>query len=442
MNRLLSPTLPMFMNLLFIFLTGVNQNASAKVMAKESNVPECTGVSIDDPRVAGRASRVKFPDGRIITVVGHFHGDRQIYSITNLVQGDRDLRGILSDLDELSDMSDVQFSEMIKNILKENSQPPPFPVTRADYKQIQNDFKKKYPFLIDEANYDLNRGLKINNVVYNLSVFNNAKDDYSYLHSLLNVKDTPNGIQFVGWEGTEVTRSNNLPALRKNYSAVIENFFKRINKKPNNISVNLNDVKNALLSGSGANSFIYMENPELMTKIPLIGTENPVTGKNQAEMDKFFKNIESVVKELGEADDQFWARLSIAQREGYMKNKNFKRCLVASPKFFNKIKDMSFLSQAEFNTDVKFLHSCLSHTPWLKAPIEKLINLSVAHFKLESDRNRGSAETLVNRRQTGIHFVGLNHYRDTINQLEKICLNEKSGSIGRSYKVQRSLSVN
>lgn len=55
--------------LLFITLTVVEQ-----IMAESY----CAVESILDDRVNGRANQIRFPDGRLLSVVGHTHGERDM----------------------------------------------------------------------------------------------------------------------------------------------------------------------------------------------------------------------------------------------------------------------------------------------------------------------------------------------------------------------------
>jgi hypothetical protein len=71
--------------------------------------------------VKGRSKSIAFPDGRVITAVGHLHGNRQIYEISDLVDKGR-----------LASMSDNEFNQLLTKIVDENRKPYQGMITRQD----------------------------------------------------------------------------------------------------------------------------------------------------------------------------------------------------------------------------------------------------------------------------------------------------------------------
>lgn len=64
---------------------------------------------MQNPLVLGRASRIAFPDGRVITVVGHLHGERQMYELAELLNSG-----------ELQSMTNPEFDALISRISQKN----------------------------------------------------------------------------------------------------------------------------------------------------------------------------------------------------------------------------------------------------------------------------------------------------------------------------------
>lgn len=73
---------------------------------------KCQRQEVLDPAVRGRAFYVEFPDGRVVTVVGHNHGHRPVQKILDFLNRK-----------DLLQVSNDEFARLVKSILSEVSKP-------------------------------------------------------------------------------------------------------------------------------------------------------------------------------------------------------------------------------------------------------------------------------------------------------------------------------
>lgn len=334
----------------------------------------CRATAVDDANVRGRAKSVRFPDGRIITVVGHLHGKRQIYDLVELV-----------DSGQLSKMSDREFNTLLSEILKEN--------------------KVRLPeFLF---------GLR------NVSTLEHAKNDYAYIQQLLTKNSGRPAIEFIGFEGTPYTARNNPIYFMRAARAILWEYDSR--QKRRKLSVSKRKLREVLLSSMNANSYAYIESSKLRSRVSLIGTESEEAGNRHDKADPHAA-MESAFKALLAADEAHWKTRSKAEQDLVAKSKEgntFQENLV---KLYADVTTMKVNSIEELETRAAFLRGTKYY--WLNDGFKTLIATMRQRIIVNLDRDRDSALNLVSQYQSGVHFVGLNHLENTISNLEILCSQE------------------
>ena len=377
---------------LCIFLTPVAYSAD--------NV--CKSVPNEDPLVKGRSTRVTFPDGRVITVVGHFHGERQIWDIINLIDAKR-----------FQSLTDSQFNDLLKYIEQENSKVVNIPGSKqnqderlASIKSLTGfDFSNLAPSM---ENRDMPR----------VSVMSHAKKDLSYVISNINLNKD---LGFISYESSQQNWYQDFPKFINARKVVLEEYERR--KSKDLINFKKEEIEDLILSASNGNVYAYMVDPSLNNRVPMVGAEDQIAGMTAAKEDSIEK-MEIATREMTRVDNLYWSSKSQKEMDEYMADK--KNLYFGALLGFVK----SLVLQMIMPTMDYFYSVCdqLRNTapPWLRDSLELQIKAMETRIKLNSARDFKSAENLVKQRKTGIHFVGLNHFGNTVRYLEILCEQEKS----------------
>lgn len=100
---------------------------------------------------------------------------------------------------------------------------------------------------------------------------------------------------------------------------------------------------------------------------------------------------------------------------------------------YSEVELMHITSETELDERIKALGQAPSVIP--KKPLQELFSAMKRRIEINNQRDQFSANTLAQRNQSGIHFVGLNHYRNTLKFLEEQCRSEmKSSALPYSRK--------
>lgn len=315
-----------------------------------------------------RAVSVRFPDGRTITVVGHHHGNRQIYEIDKLEESG-----------QLSQMSNSQFNELLQKILKENNEAIELAAT----------------------------GLK------NSNVMTDAKEDLIILTDFLDSRKAPHPIQFVGVEALEGHWQTAGPAVRRAASALRREYFKRYRSQQ--IAIAPDDLEALILSSMNANQYLYANYPDIEKAIPIVGTEDySVIRTNPDGLGR----VDKAVKALFKADEIYWNSKTDAERSRHSANSKNELFANSIMQLINQVQ-LIRIDREELEASIKKLSPLIF--PWLKDETESLFEAFRVRIKFNESRDYASARYLVGRYQSGLHFVGLNHLRNTVRNLESFC---------------------
>lgn len=360
--------------------------------------PSCKAKPVDDPRVQGRARRVTFADGREITIVGHVHGDRQLYKLVDLMRSG-----------QLYRLSDKEFEQLLRGIQATNSKENTSLIFNENRRQMIANAKKK--------GYDLSKVLDPDGgyELKTTSVLNHAKQDYAYLHHLISAQKA----DFVGWEGSHEQLVNNFPNyLSAKQILTLEAELRRLR---GGITISNAELDEILLSSINGNTYAYIENPKLAERTPLVGTENKTAGQAYDKADSLGR-IEEVMKKLIALDNAFFESKTKSEQDEMKKNPKLQEF------FFNLLylkEDVvqMILTPDEFEKRVRDLRE--SSLPWVKESVEELFQVLRERIMINTARDLASAANLAFQKRSGVHFVGLNHLRNTVTALEKICTQEK-----------------
>lgn len=223
-------------NYLSIFFTIVIIFAQSQLLYANDKAlvaPSCLAKPVEDVNVKGRASVVKFPNGREITVIGHIHGNRQIYDLHDLIVSRK-----------LYQMSDQEFETLLINILRDNKKPVEGISKEAIKLQIIN-IKKTFGVDVSHI-YDIQNGFDFEKN----SVLDHAKQDLAFLKNRLKSRaDRPNSVEFIGYEGTDRTAKENYVELLK----VIEILNKEFLNRKENLSLTQEQFNDIILSSANGN---------------------------------------------------------------------------------------------------------------------------------------------------------------------------------------------
>ncbi|MFZ4405506.1 MAG: hypothetical protein ACOYOK_15520 [Pseudobdellovibrionaceae bacterium] len=374
---------------------------TSQVVMARSVDPICKLQKVRDPLVAGRAYKIEFPNGRVITTVGHYHGSRQIYEISDLA-----LSG------KLAKMTDQDFQNYISKILKKNTTPFESTLIVSNRKKIE---KKLLGLGLEPSQFfNSSNGFDLQNV----SVLNHAKQDYLFLNNQLLRKS--GAVEFVGYEGTDAAWKNNVPYYLAAQSILLHDFA--IRKARGGITLTEADIKSAILSGSNGSIYAYMQDPNLQKRVPMIGAEDSEVGKRYDQLDPI-TTLENAFKSLIAADSAYWRTRPKSEMESFKKDTKNYIFITLLISVNSQALNMEITSTDDLDQKLQILR--LYKYPWINS--EELDSFFAAlrqRVQLNIDRDSHSARNLAGTHLSGIHFVGLNHLRSTVKQLKQICYSE------------------
>ncbi len=395
-------------SLLFIILTPVVSNAAPG----ESS---CVVEPISNPLVEGRASSIRFPDGRMISVVGHVHGERQIYDIVEKI-----------DSGELSSMSDVEFNQMLNDIRDDNREPYQSLVTEGNRRKLVEFMQTEYgvdatPIIRPDE------GLRLSN----LTAENHAEQDRQFIEQVLDPQ-SPIPVEFIGFEGSRQTWRNNFPGFVRARHELIRQYQLRVGRGA--IEFNQSEVEEILLAASNANVYTYMEDPLLANRVPVIGTESRVVGeayRQQSPLDR----MSDLKQKVLDVDEDYWEARSEDERERFQANQENMMFIALFMHVYSEVEHMNISSFEEFERYASELSN--RAYPWIQSEVNELIEAMRTRVRINFARDEASARNLVAQHRSGVHFVGLNHYRNTLSNLVRLCQAEQ-GDVGNYYGTPES----
>jgi hypothetical protein len=385
---------------LYSLLTVVGAIGSAT--EKATIAPQCQARPVEDPLVKGRARWIRFPDGRVVVVVGHMHGERQIYSLRDLLE-----RG------KIQTMSNENFARLFKNILIENSKP-------LESELIKSVRQKKMENLERQGMADLKAVFKDTHVydLKNVTVINHAQEDAAYLSKLVST----GVIRFSGYEGSEKVLLSNYPRYLETYRLIWREFFRR--QAIGKLDLSQQELTAALQSATNGHVDLYLKTSGLMRSVPMIGVEeNEKLEEFMVQGTSPLERMEAAWKKVTKADDIHVDRLSDEEKREFMRNPMVKKFGVLLFSIYSGVSSRGITSLEEFRTQVQRLQR-YSTFPWMKEPLKELIQAMEDHVRYDGKRERYQAENLAGLRATGVDFVGLNHLYGIVRNLEQICSEE------------------
>lgn len=416
--------LSIYLTVVSCFLTPIKLFAVEKNKEQTNTLQSCMAKNVDNENVRGRASTITFPNGRKITVVGHIHGDRQIYKIGEMINKDHNV---------FDKMTDDQFSDFFRKILEENSSPYKGTVTKNDYKSVLKKFKTK--FNIDASPYlNVDNGFDLKDI----NVLSQSIQDYNYIKERLKHNHGDSQFSFIGWEGSQTNLENNYPLFYYYKHNLLLQFYGR--NSTNKLKLTNKQFRESLLSSMNANTFVYIEDPELMRSIPLIGVENHEVGTLERESQPL-KMMDSAFKDLIEADDKYWKDKSDDFKKDFIKNPSNTSFFSKLTLFRQNVVSMNIDSLDELEEQIQDLNSSSVNFPWIQSAMEKIFEACRLRTKSNLARNSNSSTALARINASGIHFVGLNHYRDIVKNLERLCT-EESYQGAQNYHSTQSFNGN
>ncbi len=356
----------------------------------------CKAQPIKGTSVSGRANVIEFPNGRRITVVGHLHGHRQIYALGRLVNAQK-----------LQTLSDHEFQDLFRRILKEN---------RAEVDaSVINSNRRQTLRVITEltgqesvSNYDPNAGFELENV----SVLNHAQEDLQYIRESLRSQK----IEFIGWEGSQERLNENLPAFFSVVEVLKKEFSLR--RSRGGISLTPAEFNEALLTSMNANTFHYVVDPRNFSTAPLIGAEDETAG-DLHESKKPHERIREAWTKLEKFEKSYLAKLSKEEVEVLKQDPVVKVQGSLLVTIFRDVEAMVIDSEEKLQSAKKSLN--VEKMPWLREAVDELFDAFSLRIKANLLRDSATAVNLASRFQSGVHFIGLNHQRNLIRNLENIC---------------------
>lgn len=394
---------------LSLFLTVALQSTTAMASV-------CVPEAVNNPSVRGRASLVEFPDGRKITVVGHVHGERQIYDIMEKMESGA-----------LPSMSDEEFNTFLTKIVEANNTPYSVMATKEHREKVVQHFLQE--FGVDVAGIlQPSKGLDITG----LSASSHAKEDQRFLRNLLS-PGSSNMIEFIGYEGTYETWSRNFPYYKKARQELIRQYQLRVGR--GKIRFSQSDIEDLLLSSSNANVYEYLVDPNLQKNVPMFGTESKSAVIEYGHVNPLVRMKEALQSVIA-ADEAYWDSKTKADEELFRSNPNNIAYLALLMHTYSEVMHMNISANDELEKFLKELES--KAFPWIKSSVLKLSDSLRTRVKINASRDYESARSLVGRFQSGVHFVGLNHYKNTVSNLVQFCVAERDRSTGEYNKRQKA----
>jgi hypothetical protein len=364
----------------------------------------CQITPLNDPRVLGRAGSVNFPDGRQITVVGHHHGFRQIYSIYNsLVSGN------------LERMTDQEFTGLLRRIATQNAYELPLNVSREGRKAILAQ-KWKAQGIDLSLLISVDEGYEIGSS----SVQLHAAQDYSFLKDVVLGKTSLKSIQFVGNEAVDAERDLMATQIREAYQGLKGEVDKR--KAAVSEHFTQAQLEELYLSIMNGHNYLYISDSGLMSQIPNFGVESS-EAIARYDREAALNKIEALWRNLLKAHNTYWAQ----QKNSELKNdKVFVQFLSYQEALRDDVESMII-------DNAKVLENRIARvspwTPvWLKAETEALYQIYRVRIAVNQERDMKAVVAMVNRKESGLHFVGQNHLKLRLQYLLQKCQEEQNGN--------------
>lgn len=360
----------------------------------------CKAVPIRNQHVQNRSMQVLFPDGRTISVVGHLHGTRQIYQLYDFVASG-----------EIKTMTDSKFMDLLRMINQENKESYQSWITRQNKIKLVKYFSDNYNLDLTKM-IQPNQGLNISE----MSVQSHAFEDFEFIKSEISDHSK---VQFIGFEGTQDTLNNNLELFIKTRKELLKQFSTR--KLKQKFKINKNDIEHILLTSSNGNTYFYMINPKFKHKINFIGMEdeNIIELKNGA---KPLEEMNIAYNNLILADDNYWKSKNEKTNDSFKSDQSYLHFSTLLIFAYNELNSMNIFSVNDFQVLMQKLRDTCP--PRLSDLLEILILKFEQRFRLNHYRDYATAKNLAQRLETGIHFIGLNHLKNVVLYLEKICSDE------------------
>lgn len=362
--------------------------------------PACKASPVEDARVKGRARRVVFPDGREITVVGHMHGDRRMYFL-----------GQLAESGKLARLTDAQFAKLVRGLIAENREPLRSGLLNSHRRAQARKLREALgPEAL--ADFDAGAGYELENV----SVVGHAAADLDYVTSVLLGRPGEKSAEFIGWEGSDRIVKANTAFLRRARAAVVAEHALR--RERGLTGIGDAEMRELMLGTVNGNMTPYVDDPRLESRVPLIGVEDDAAGEAHEKGDAFGR-MDEALKALGRADDAFFDGLPPERRDGLKKSPRLRAFGARLVNLYNDVAQMAVSSDAELDRRVSALRPDVPE--WVREPFDRLVAAFRNRIRLNLDRDAAAAKNLAALHRTGTHFVGLNHLRNLVSNLERQC---------------------
>lgn len=380
---------------LAIFVTSVS-SAQVHHSSAPSSVCEIRGEV--DSRVKGRASRIEFPNGRQVIVVGHIHGHRQMYSFMDkIAEG------------ELQNLSDREFEDLLRKTLSENREERPS-VLKSYRENARNKLLRDSGVSVSETY--VNEGFDFRST----SVAENALEDYGFLQDLLRDRQ----VEFVGFEGEQSVLNANFRSYVIARQVLLSEVARR--KAGGGLTLSEKDIREALISSFNGHIWAYSENPGLMSVVPMIGTEDE--GLRGSADENSLDDYGMAYKEFLKLDEEFSAKMDASQKEKLMKNKKVLAGFLSFAALHSDIEDRNISSVEELQKRWEEVMPMADFIPGMKDVLTKMREVSIKRVRYSIARDQASSLNLARTYRSGVHFVGLNHFRSTMEGLRQACLAE------------------
>jgi hypothetical protein len=334
------------------------------------------------------------------------HGDRQVYDIIEKI-----------DRGELASMSDAKFNQMLSEIQRSNREAYSGMITQENRRRVIHHIQAEYGVDVSHI-IRPEDGLPLTN----LTVESHAGQDRRFIHQLLNPRN-PNRPEFIGFEGTYETWHDNFPHFLRARQELIRQFNLRVGR--GHINFTQADFENILLGASNANVYAYMENPSLQREVPVLGTESRATTEESKRQDPLGR-MHVALQQVIAADDAYWETKNEADKDRFKADSSNIAYFALLMHVYSQAQHMNIESYEELERYASELSA--NAFPWIRSEIDSLIESFRPRVRINFARDEASARNLANQYQSGVHFVGLNHYKHTIASLVKICIAERDRS--------------
>ena len=298
----------------------------------------CEPVAVSDKDVARRATTIPFPDGRLVTVIGHDHGDRRVPA------------------------------------------------------ELQNLAKA---FAENGSVHALELGL--NRIpTRNRDGIHDQESNLSFLRRRLKGQ---HGIQFISKEVDPAMFQNSqlfLIELREDFQRA----FKMYSVSPPK------QLARAQLLAEEASTFYSLNHLSLGLGYTMFGAESKTASEAFSVADKQLNEAYARLLDVVGDHPKIKRTLLEGRYEIYLMAENQ----------LGPLNEAELIAKFEKQMP-KRLHE--AGRKWIAAEVKK--------YEAHEKRDEATAKNLVDRRQSGIHFVGMFHFKSLIQKLQKSCEVERDG---------------